>query len=277
MNILGINCGHDAAACLMADGVIVADAAEERFSRVKHDAGYPVAAIWYCLNEGNITAREIDVVAIAGQFLSPGMIRHFVLSPDQIAALAALWPVESQAHQQILNSGQSDLPLYFKRVELAPQCRLVCVKHHLAHAAAAHFTRGCGERCVIATLDGIGDNVSTAIWIGEGNKISPVRSWGREASLGWFYGNVTEALGWQHGDGEGTTMGLAPYGNPEKVGDRLARFHPAFADGELVVAHQFGRSSSFNDHGTHHWHFPEAEDIRRIADAFGHEHVAART
>lgn len=275
MNILGITCTHDAAACLMVDGVIVADAAEERFSRVKHDFGYPGAAIDYCLSAGSITAQEIDVVAIAGHFVRE-VLRRFVLSPKQLAELAEFWHVESTMRQLIVNSGRRDFPHYIKRIELSPRCRLICVGHHLAHAAAAHFTRETTDRCVIATLDGIGDNVSTAIWIGEGNKISPVRSWGREASLGWFYGNVTEALGWQHGDGEGTTMGLAPYGDPKKVGDRLDSFHPVFANGELAAPHEFGPLTSISDHGNQHWHFQDAEEIRKIVDACGRENVAAR-
>jgi carbamoyltransferase len=276
MNILGIACGHDAGACLVVDGVIVADAAEERFSRIKHDTGFPGAAIRYCLAEGKIGAREIDVVAIAGQFLAPRVASRFALSGEQMAILAALWPVEDKVRQDILNSGQLDLPLSFERIELVPQCRFVFVEHHLAHAASAHFTRGSSESCVIATLDGIGDKISTAIWVGEGNNISRVRSWGGESSLGWFYGNVTEALGWQHGDGEGTTMGLAPYGDPKKVGRQLDRFYPIFADGELSVPHKFGRYSSLDDHGNFHWHFQEAEDIQKIAEAVGREHVAAR-
>ena len=275
MNILGIACGHDASACLVSDGVIVADAAEERFSRVKHMGGFPAGAIKFCLAAGNITAREIDFVAIAGRTLPSHMLRHFVFSREQTDALLALYPATSDIGQQ-LDRGLLELPLYYERIDLAPQCRIACVEHHLAHAAAAHFTRSSRERCVVLTLDGIGGRVSSAIWTGEENEISMVRSWGHEASLGWFYGLVTEALGWHHGDGEGTTMGFAPYGDPEKVGDRLDRFHPVFADGELGRPHKFGQSSWINDRGQVHLHLPEAEDVRRIADAVGAENVAAR-
>ncbi len=276
MNILGITCTHDAAACLVADGAILANAAEERFSRIKHDWGFPIAAIKSCLVQSGMTGRDIDVVVIAAQLPPIGLLERFVLSADQIRAMAELWPPESERRKRFLNAGGGDLPLDFDRIELGPDCRIVCVEHHLAHAAAAYFTRGSKERCMIATLDGVGDHVSTAIWAGEGNTISRVRSWGPESSLGWFYGNATEALGWQHGDGEGTLMGLAPYGDPEKVGDRLARFHPAFKDGELVVPHKFGRWSAFSDHGNHHAHLAEAVEIRKIADVCGREDVAAR-
>jgi carbamoyltransferase len=275
MNILGIACGHDACACLISDGVIVADAAEERFSRVKHMSGFPAGAIKFCLNAGNITAQEIDFVVIAGRNFPPHLLRRFTLSREQEEALTALFPAGSNISQQ-LERGAFELPLYYERIELAPRCRIVCLDHHLAHAAAAHFTRGSRERCVILTLDGIGDRISTAIWTGEENEIALLRSWGQEASLGWFYGLVTEALGWHHGDGEGTTMGFAPYGDPEKVGDRLDRFHPVFADGELSHRHEFGQASWISDRGQVHFHLPEAEEVRQIADLVGAENVAAR-
>jgi carbamoyltransferase len=276
MIILGLTFGHDAAACLIVDGVVVADAAEERFSRVKHDAGFPAAAIAYCLKEGDYSSEQVEILALAGQFLPSGLERHFMLSQDQTAALAACRPIESRARHLILSSGQHEMPLYVERVRLSPRCRLHIVQHHLAHAAAAFFTRGRSDRCMIATMDGIGDNVSAAIWLGEGNQITPLRKWGRGASLGWFYGTVTEALGWQHGDGEGKTMGLAPYGNAARVGDRMDGLHPHFVNGDLSIAHDFGQPSFLNIHGNYHWHFPEAEQIQKLASEFGSPHVAAR-
>jgi carbamoyltransferase len=276
MIILGVTFGHDAAACLIVDGAIIADAAEERFSRIKHDSGFPASAIAYCLKAGGFASEEIDVLAIAGQFMPVGIARHFIFSQEQTAALAAARPIETHARQLIIGGGAQEMPLYIKPVRLAPSGRLHHVDHHLAHAAAAHFTRGHSDRCLIATMDGIGDNVSVALWIGEKNDITLLRKWGRSASFGWFYGNVTEALGWQHGDGEGTTMGLAPYGDGAKVGDRLAGHHPAFSQGDLSAPCAFGRASFVNINGNYHWHFPEAAAIAAIATACGKENVAAR-
>ena len=275
MMVLGIGTDHDMAACLLVDGVVVANAAEERFTRIKHDSGFPSAAISYCLQEGGIKARDIDVVAVGGQFLPPDMERRFVVTPQQAAALTAVRSLEGRARQVLIATGMRDPPLYFPRFELSPRCIFICVEHHLCHAAAAYFTRGRDDRCLIVTMDGIGDNVSAAIWLGERNTIEPIVKWGRDASLGWFYGNVTEALGWQHGDGEGTTMGLAPYGDAAKVGDRLRRFHPAFSDGQLVRPHPFGNASYLNLNGTYHWHFADAEGIRAVAEDHGRENVAA--
>jgi carbamoyltransferase len=275
MIVLGIGVGHDVAACLLVDGVVVANAAEERFTRIKHDSGFPAAAITYCLQQAGITSRDIDVVAVAGQFLPLGMERRFVLTPRHVAALAAARPVESRARQLLSATRLGDPPLYVPRVELSARCDFRFVEHHRSHAAAAYYTRGRDDRCLVVTMDGIGDAVSTAVWLGEGNAVEPLARWGREASLGWFYGNVTEALGWQHGDGEGTTMGLAAYGDADRVGDRLERFHPAFANGQLARPHEFGNPSCLDRNGTYHWHFADAQQIRTVAQDCGAENVAA--
>jgi carbamoyltransferase len=275
MNILGFNSGHDASACLLVDGEIVAMAAEERFTRIKHDSGFPAAAIGFCLDAGGLRADDLDVVAIAGACLPHGIERHLRLSPQQQAAVAAARPVAMRAVQVVRRDDLGDLPLSVDRLALDPECRLEHVHHHRCHAAASHFTRGSDAPCLVLTMDGIGDGVSTAIWHGEGGSLTPVAQWGRDGSLGWFYGIVTEALGWQHGDGEGTTMALAPYGDPTRLLDRLAPFHPSYECGTLAAPHDFGRSTEWNRHGTLQWHFPDADSIRRLADEHSPADVAA--
>lgn len=275
MQILGINTGHDAAACLLSDGEIVAIAAEERFSRVKHDSGFPAAAIAFCLEAAGLEARDLDIVAIAGAHLPVGMERHLCLSPSQRAAVAAARPVASRARQVLRRDELGDLPLSAGRLTLSPACRLEHVGHHRCHAAAGYFTRNSDAPCLVLTIDGIGDGVSTAVWQGSGGALTPLAQWGGQGSLGWFYGIVTEALGWQHGDGEGTTMALAAYGDPSTLRDRLAPFHPVYERGTLAVQHDFGRATEWNRHGTLEWHFPEANAIRRLADEHSAADVAA--
>lgn len=275
MHILGINAGHDAAACLLADGEIVAIAAEERFTRVKHDSGYPTAAIGFCLEAAGLEARDLDVVAIAGAHVPVGMERHLRLSPQQQAAVSAARPVARRAAQMLMRGELGDLPLFVERLALGPSCRLEQVDHHRCHAAAGYFTRSNDAPCLVLTMDGIGDDVSTAVWHGAGCTLTPLARWGREGSLGWFYGIVTEALGWQHGDGEGTTMALAAYGDPAGLLDRLAPFHPAYEGGTLTVPHDFGRPTEWNRHGTLHWHFPDADAIQRLAEEHSAADVAA--
>jgi len=276
MKILGISFGHDASACLLVDGEILADAAEERFTRIKHDSGFPAQAVAWCLQHAGLKGEDLDVVAIGGRYLPRGMERHLVLSPAQEEALAAMRPAESRARQLLSGAITPSLPLYMPRLSLRADARLLGIEHHLCHAASAYFTAGWREPCIVLTLDGIGDELSGAVWLGEGNAIERKAAFGRDASLGWFYGNVTEALGWQHGDGEGTTMGLAPYGDPTLVGDRLDRFHPRFEGGRLSAPHAFGHADYHNDHGNHHWHLADAGEIRAIAQEVGAAHVAAR-
>jgi carbamoyltransferase len=275
MNILGIHDGHDASACLICDGAIVADAAEERFSRIKHRNEFPIESAIYCLAAAGLSAQQLDVIAVVGKFLMPRSLRRFVLSDQQAWAVAERWPADDE-WRLILTNDDYKLPLYFQRLELAPHCRFVFVEHHLAHPASAYFSCGSTEQCLIATIDAVGDDTSTALWRGEDHRISRLRSWGRSGSLGIFYGTVTGALGWQNGDGEGSTMGLAPYGEPCRVATRLDNFHPLFSAGELAIPHDFGRSVATSDRGNVHFHTPEAEQIRKIADEVGHEHVAAR-
>jgi carbamoyltransferase len=275
MQILGINAGHDAAACLLVDGEIVAIAAEERFTRVKHDSGFPAAAIASCLDAAGLEACDLDVVAIAGTQLPVGMERHLRLSPSQQAFVAAARPVARRAAQVLRRDELGDLPLSVERLSLAPECRLEHVDHHRCHAAAGYFTRQSDAPCLVLTIDGIGDDVSTAVWQGAGGLLEPLARWGREGSLGWFYGIVTEALGWQHGDGEGTTMALAAYGDPARLLDHLAAFHPVYDRGTLAAPHAFGRATEWNRHGTLQWHFPEANAIRRLAEEHSAADVAA--
>ncbi|MBU3728298.1 MAG: hypothetical protein FGM37_03490 [Phycisphaerales bacterium] len=275
MRILGVHCGHDASACLLADGEIVAIAAEERFTRIKHDSGFPSAAIGFCLEAGGIDARDIDVMAVAGAHMPLGMDRHLQLSPQQQADVAAARPVALRAAQVLRRDELGDLPTFVQRLSLAPECRLEHVHHHRCHAAAAYFTRRSDAPCLVVTMDGIGDGVSTAVWHGHGGTLTPLARWGREGSLGWFYGVVTEALGWQHGDSEGTTMALAAYGDPSRLLDQLAPFHPAYERGTLAVPHEFGRPTEWIRHGALHWHFPDAVAIRRIAQEHSAADVAA--
>lgn len=184
IRILGVNTGHDASACLLVDGTIVAIAAEERFTRIKHDSGFPMAAIGYCLESAGLNARDLDVVAIAGAHLPVGLERHLRLSPEQQAGVAAARPAPIRAMQVVRRHELGDLPLCVERLALAPECCLEHVHHHRCHAAAAHFTRRSDAPCLVVTMDGIGDGVSTALWHGDGGTLTPLVRWGRDGSLG---------------------------------------------------------------------------------------------
>src|ERR1051325_8384329 len=274
MNVLGIHTGHDSSAALIVDGRIVADVAEERFSRIKHDAGLPLRSIDYCLKSQRLTMAHIDAIAVPASSSVPSLNHVFELNGTRREPLPARQAFVETLREWLHKPGLKP-PLYFKNFPAKDSTPIVHVNHHLAHAASAYYTSGFAEKQLIVTIDGIGDNISCAIWRGDQGKIGLLKSWGREASLGWFYSNVTEALGWWHGDGEGKTMGLAPYGDFTKCRGALDKFYPKFSGGELVEPHEFGRNFSWHERGAIQWHFDEAYEIHDLVAKHGREHIAA--
>ena len=274
MNILGIHIGHDSSACLVRDGRIVADVAEERFTRAKHCSGPPLSAVGYCLESQNLTMKDIDAVAIPSNAPVVALNEMLDLKGPRQEKRSLAGRVEDQA-RRYLKRTTTKPPLYIKNFPLPDSVPLVRVEHHLAHAASAYYTGGTAEKQLIVTMDGSGDGVCIALWRGENGRIEPLQKFSNEASLGFFYGNVTEALGWWHGDGEGKTMGLAPYGDPDKARGVLDRFCPKFSGGQLVEPIQFRGPYSWNQGGAMQWHFDDAYDIQALVHKHGREHIAA--
>jgi carbamoyltransferase len=275
MKILGIHIGHDSSAALVVDGRLVADVAEERFTRVKHYCGMPYQSVAYCLAAAGLRSEDLDVVALS--------------SLSRIADLGYLFEMAPGATEQVLTrdgrtlpigrpvpqGGLGKLPLYIGKLPLRPSTRVVHVEHHLAHAASAYYTSGHAGPQLVVTADGLGDGIPLAIWKGEQGRLTLLKDFPASASLGWFFGNVTEALGWWHGDGEGKTMGLAPYGDPSRAAGVLDPWYPKFANGELVEPHDFGQTHGWNEAGAYHWHFEDANRIRDVVARYGAEHIAA--
>lgn len=274
MNILGIQIGHDSSAALVVDGRIVADVAEERFTRLKHYAGLPLRAIEYCLRSQNLTMADLDAIAVPARSSVPDLNFVFGLTGDKREKFTR----KRQAFELLqarLGKPEVKPPLYLKNFPLHPRTEIIHIEHHLAHAASAYYTSGTREKQLIMTIDGSGDSLSGAIWRGENGKITKLHAFPNAGSLGWFYSNVTEALGWWHGDGEGKTMGLAPYGDYTKCQGVLDKFVPKYEKGELVEPHDFGRNCFWNDAGAIQWHFDEAYEIRDLVEKYGREHIAA--
>ena len=277
--ILGIQAGHDAAAALIVDGQIVADVAEERFTRTKNDSSFPLNAIAFCLEHAGITSEDLDAIAVPNRYLHTPMQIFIDIPKEQVPKEDR--PVKSKLKQTVLqyvlNSKKTEttLPLYQKRITISKKCKIVLVGHHKSHAASAYYTSGINrDRVLVVTMDGIGDDfISVGIWKGEGNRLERIKTWGGEASLGWFYSNCTEALGWRHGSDEWKTMGLAPYGKVHP--GALAGFHPVFKSGELVAPHQYRNGGTWLDHAAYHYHFDDAFDIEPIVERLGREGLAA--
>ena len=274
MNVLGIHIGHDSSAALIIDGKIFADVAEERFRRIKHYAGLPIQSIKYCLESADITINKIDVIAISGKNLS--RYHKFLLNLDEESDTTVKFHGSPKIAQFITGEAFIKPPFYIKGFYPDwSKTTLINVEHHLAHAASAYYTSGIAEKQLIVTIDGAGDHFSTCIWRGEENAITPLEKNPTTGSLGWFYSNVTEALGWCHGDGEGKTMGLAPYGSTSKTRGVMDGFYPIYESGKLVKPYDFGRAFMWNEDGSLQWHFDDAYKIKKLVDQFGPENIAA--
>jgi carbamoyltransferase len=259
---------------LVRDGRIAADAAEERFVRIKHYCGLPIRSLQYCLDSQQLTMGDIDLVAIP----TSACLRELNFLLDLKGAKRESTSRKRHALEfvrGIMNRPEVIPPLYVKSFPLSSRTEIVHVEHHLAHAASAYYTSGTRDKQLIVTIDGAGDGVSVGIWRGEHGQIEPLQAFPTSGSVGWFYSNVTEALGWWHGDGEGKTMGLAPYGDSTKCLGILDQFTPKYQGGNLFEHHDFGRSGYWNESGAMQWHFAEACAIRDLVGKYGREHIAA--
>ena len=172
MNILGVHSGHDSSASLVIDAEIIADVAEERFTRIKHYAGLPINSIEYCLKAGNISINDIDVIAIPKKSRSFKLDSLLGFEEQRNAKEKIEYAIFNYA-KRILQLGIDKPPIYMKNFRVNNSTEVMHVEHHLAHAASAHYTSGINEKTLIVTCDGIGDNISTAIWRGENRKIEP--------------------------------------------------------------------------------------------------------
>ena len=216
MYILGISAFyHDSAACLLKDGEIVAAAQEERFSRKKHDAGFPFHAIEYCLKEGGITASLIDkVVFYEKPFLKFERLleTYLAFAPRGFSSFVKAIPVwiRDKLFQKsaIIKELKTKLDENINWHE-----RLLFSEHHLSHAASAFYPSPFGSAAVL-TLDGVGEWTTTSIAVGRGNKLKVLSEIHFPHSLGLLYSAFTYYTGFKVNSGEYKVMGLAPYGKP---------------------------------------------------------------
>jgi carbamoyltransferase len=206
MNILGLSAFyHESTCCLLQDGVLVAAASEERFSRVKHDPGLPVEAFRYCLREGGIDVTDLDALAY---YERPGE----KLSRQLWAGV----PEGSSADFAWLDPGEPERAF---RERLGFEGPIFTYPHHLSHAASAYFYSGFPEAAVL-TVDGVGEWATTAYGRGEGAGLDLFEEVRFPHSLGLLYATLTAYLGFRVNSGEYKVMGLAPYGRPRLL-DRL--------------------------------------------------------
>ncbi len=209
-NILGISAFyHDSAAALVVDGRIVAAAQEERFTRNKHDAAFPLAAIDYCLQEAGLEPEDLDYVG----FYDKPLTKFERLLETYLAYVPRGY-----------RSFRRALPLWLKQKLHLPhemrrglrdryRGRFVFTDHHESHAASAFFPSPFDEAAIL-TIDGVGEWSTTCIGAGRGNRIELSHELRFPHSLGLLYSAFTYYAGYRVNSGEYKLMGLAPYGEP---------------------------------------------------------------
>ncbi|HPC15921.1 MAG TPA: carbamoyltransferase [Candidatus Hydrogenedentes bacterium] len=227
MNILGISAFyHDSAACLVRDGDIVAAAQEERFSRKKHDPRFPDHAVAYCLQEGRITARDLDYVVFYD--------KPFLKFERLLSTYLAIAP-------KGLTSFIQQMPAWLKekifmrntiRERLDYEGKVLFTQHHQSHAAAAFFPSPFEEAAII-TLDGVGEWATSTFGVGRENRIEILKEIKFPHSLGLLYSAFTYFTGFKVNSGEYKLMGLAPYGEPKFVKEILTELVDIKEDGSF--------------------------------------------
>jgi carbamoyltransferase len=216
MRILGLSAYyHDAAACLLINGKIVAAAQEERFTRKKHDAGFPLHAIRYCLDMAGLRADDIDYVVFYDKpFLKFERLveTYLAFAPRGFKSFVTSLPVwlKEKLFQKtvILDALTGHLGGQIDWV-----ARLLFCEHHLSHAASAFFASPFEEAAVL-TMDGVGEWTTTSLAVGKGRQLEILREIHFPHSLGLLYSAFTYYTGFKVNSGEYKVMGLAPYGEP---------------------------------------------------------------
>ena len=204
---------HDSAAALVRDGAIVAAAQEERFTRKKHDPGFPAQAIAYVLAEAGATLGDVDhVVFYDKPFLTFERLIETYLSfaPRGFASFKTAMPVWIKEKLFLKSMLAKELRKIDKKFD---RKKLLFTEHHLSHAASAYYPSPFDE-AVVLTMDGVGEWATMSVALGRGEKLEMVRELHFPDSLGLLYSAFTYYTGLKVNSGEYKVMGLAPYGQP---------------------------------------------------------------
>jgi len=240
-HILGLSAYyHDSAAALLKDGQIVAAAQEERFTRKKHDAGFPRQAIEYCLDEAGVSLASIDAVV----FYDKPLVKferlletYLSYAPNGFRSFLAAMPVWLKEKLMLKDTLKREL------AELG-ECskkhlpRLLFSEHHKSHAASAFYPSPF-ERAAVLCLDGVGEWATTSAWRAEGKTIEPLWEIDFPHSLGLLYSAFTYFTGFKVNSGEYKLMGLAPYGEPKYVQTILDKLIDLKPDGTFRLDMQY--------------------------------------
>lgn len=234
MDILGISAFyHDSAAALVRDGEIVAAAQEERFTRRKHDAGFPRNAVAYCLEAGGIDLAAVErVVFYDKPFLKFERLLETYLATaphgfQSFRMALPIWIKEKLFQKKLLRDYLAELPGAERWNR-----QLLFTEHHQSHAASAFFPSPFAEAAVL-TMDGVGEWCTTSLGVGRGNTLEILKEIHFPHSLGLLYSAFTYYTGFKVNSGEYKVMGLAPYGEPKYVQTILEHLIDVREDGSF--------------------------------------------
>jgi carbamoyltransferase len=253
MHILGISCYyHDAAAALLRDGVLVAAAQEERFTRRKNDPGFPAQAIAFCLRQAGIQAGDLEYVV----FYEKPFLKVERILTSVLATFPRSLRVFREALLVLLKEKLWIKDRIRQHLGIDPS-RILFVEHHLSHAASAFFCSPFREAAIL-TVDGVGEWTTAALgagaadWTGSGsNRINLFQELRFPHSLGLLYSAFTAFLGFEVNEGEYKVMGMAPYGAP-RYADKVASLVDLKDDGSFrldmsYLSYHYHLERSFND------------------------------
>ncbi len=225
MDILGVSCYfHDAAAALVRDGRLVAAVEEERFSRKKHDYGFPAQAIDFCLRAGGISGAALDYVAF---FEKP-----FLKFERLLLTCMQGFPRSRRLFQEAMIPWLGDKVWIRHHLQTrlgVPASRILFSEHHLSHAASAFYCSPFPESAIL-TVDGVGEWTTATVGVGRGTDLTVLEEIRFPHSLGLLYSAFTAFLGFEVNEGEYKVMGMAPFGTPRYV-DRVMKLIRVDDDG----------------------------------------------
>ena len=229
MYVLGISCYyHDAAAVLLKDGVLVAAAEEERFTRIKHDFAFPKKAIKFCLDQEELEGADLDYVVF---FEKP--FRKL----DRILMMTLqTYPQSYKVFRESMIAWMTDKLWVGTTLQTeigVPKERILFSEHHLSHAASAYLCSPFDEAAIL-TVDGVGEWVTGTYGVGRGNDIKLQKQMEFPHSLGLLYSAFTAFLGFEVNEGEYKVMGMAPYGVPRYV-DKVWKLIQQNQDGSFAL------------------------------------------
>jgi carbamoyltransferase len=239
--VLGISCFfHDAAAALVKDGVLVAAAEEERFTRRKHDYEFPMRAIEYVLAAGGVTAGDLDHVAffekpfVKFERILMTALQTFPRAPRLFREAMVTWLLDKLWVSALIEERLG-----------VPRTRILFSEHHLSHAASAFFCSPFDEAALL-TVDGVGEWATATMGRARGTDVSLDREIRFPHSIGLLYSTFTAFLGFEVNEGEYKVMGMAPYGIPRYVDEvrKLVRMAPDGSFRLNMEYFQFHRSTA---------------------------------